>query len=349
MRPHGSPLELEHRRKLIVHRVLDDGYSVQDVCSFFDIDPSSVRRWLTTYKRHGDRGLESHPVSGRPLKLSRFQEKIVGRWIHEKPTVFGFRNELWSAGKLSLLIQQEFGVHFNADYLTEWLRQRHFTPQKPQRVPKERDPKAIAYWLKHDWPRIKRKAARKRAYLALIDESGLLMAPLLKRSWAPRGHPPTLLYKGGGRSEKVSIVAAISLNPRREKLGLFYKTLINDYFDNFYMAGFLEGMLRSVKSPLIVVWDGGRNHFGAPLRELKGEYPDRLIIEDLPPYAPIINPVEAIWSWLKYGKLSNFVPKDVWELDKRAVQELTSIQTDQKVLRNLFHQSELPLPRALVS
>src|SRR6185437_12750550 len=109
MRPHGSPLELEHRRKLIVHRVLDDGYSVQDVCSFFDIDPSSVRRWLTTYKRHGDRGLESHPVSGRPLKLSRFQEKIVGRWIHEKPTVFGFRNELWSAGKLSLLIQQEFG------------------------------------------------------------------------------------------------------------------------------------------------------------------------------------------------------------------------------------------------
>lgn len=164
---------------------------------------------MITYEHHGDQGLESHAASGRPPKLSRFQEKIISRWIHEKPIVFGFRNELWGAGKLSLLIQQEFGIHFNADYLTEWLRQRHYTPQKPQRVPKELDPKVIARWLKYDWPRIKRKAARKRAYLALIDESGLLMAPLLKRFWAPRGHPPTLLYKGGGRSEKVSIVAAI--------------------------------------------------------------------------------------------------------------------------------------------
>lgn len=108
-------------------------------------------------------------------------------------------------------------------------------------------------------------------------------------------------------------------------------------------------MLRSIKSPLIVVWDGGRNHFGAPLRELQEENHHKLIIEDLPPYAPIINPVEAIWSWLKYGKLSKFVHKYVWELDKRAVQELISIQRDQKVLRNLFHQSKLPLPRALIS
>lgn len=349
MRPFGSPEELEHRRKLIVHRVIDDGYSIRDVSDFFDIDPSSVRRWLRAYECHGEDGLLAHPVLGRPRKLSRFQEKIVARWINENPTAFGFRNELWTAPKIALLIKREFGVHFNPNYLAEWLRERHFTPQKPQRVPRERDPKAIAAWLEHDWPRIKQKASRKHAYLALIDESGLLMAPLLKRSWALRGHPPALRYKGSGQSEKVSVAAAICLTPQRDRLGLFYKTLINDYFDSFFMAGFLEGMLRSIRRPLVAVWDGGRNHTGDPLRELQQEFPQKLVIEKLPPYAPILNPVEALWSWLKYGRLSNFAPKDAWDLDRRSVYELDRISRDQAALRNLFHQSELPLPRALVS
>jgi hypothetical protein len=40
--------------------------------------------------------------------------------------------------------------------------------------------------------------------LLFLDESGLLMAPLLRRSWALRGHPPESPYKKG-RREKVSV------------------------------------------------------------------------------------------------------------------------------------------------
>jgi hypothetical protein len=32
-----------------------------------------------------------------------------------------------------------------------------------------------------------KKARRQHADIVLIDESGLLMAPLLRRTWAPRG------------------------------------------------------------------------------------------------------------------------------------------------------------------
>ena len=37
-----------------------------------------------------------------------------------------------------------------------------------------------------------KKARRQEASLALIDESGLLMAPLVRRTWAPRGQTPDL-------------------------------------------------------------------------------------------------------------------------------------------------------------
>jgi len=31
-----------------------------------------------------------------------------------------------------------------------------------------------------------------KAWLAFVDESGMMMSPLVRRSWAPRGHTPVI-------------------------------------------------------------------------------------------------------------------------------------------------------------
>jgi transposase len=161
MRPNGSPVELEHRRRLAVQRVLE-GYSTQEVADFLGVDPSSVRRWLAAFRRHGNEGLAPSPAPGRPPKLTPTQEKVVRRWLADSPTGHGFPTELWSGPRLALLIEQEFGVRFHPWYLSRWLRDRGFTPQKPQRVPRQRDPEAIARWLETDWPRIKKRPGGRR-------------------------------------------------------------------------------------------------------------------------------------------------------------------------------------------
>ena len=156
MRSPGSADELEYRRRLAVQRIAD-GYSTQEVADFLGVDPSTVRRWLSAFRARGDAGLAIRPVSGRPGKLSSTQEKIALRWLTESPMHHGFPTELWTASRLGQLIREEFGVGLNPRYLSTWLRERGFTPQKPERVPRERDPKAIAAWLDSDWPRIKKK------------------------------------------------------------------------------------------------------------------------------------------------------------------------------------------------
>jgi transposase len=100
-------------------------------------------------------------VQGRPRKLTTTQEKIVLRWLRDNPLEHGFATELWSAPRLAQLIQQEFGIHFNPRWLSAWLRDRGFTPQKPERVPRKRDPAEITEWLRTDWPRIKKKRGNK--------------------------------------------------------------------------------------------------------------------------------------------------------------------------------------------
>ena len=325
-----------------------EGYTTEEVAGFLGVNPSSVRRWVAAFRQHGVGALAARPVSGRPPKLSATQEKIVGRWLADDPTDHGFPTELWTAARLVLLIDEEFGVRFHPDYLTTWLRQRNYTPQLPRRVPRERDDREIARWLAQDWPRIKRKASRRGACLMLLDESGLLMAPLRRRSWALRGHPPEMREKAGHR-EKVSVVGALWLPPRRDRLTLAFQTLVNGYFSNVEVAEFLSGALQWLSGPLLVIWDGGSMHKGGPISELVAESKGRLDLERLPPHAPKLNPVEQVWTWLKYDRLCNFAPQDAHDLNEAVIRELDPIREDQQRLRNFFHASDLPLPRALLS
>ena len=158
MRPPGSPAEFERRRRLAVRR-LQAGYSVAQVAAFLEVDPSSVRRWRSAFVRQGQRALRARNGAGRPPKLSATQEKIIRRWLRAPANEHGFGTELWTGARLALLIAEEFGVGLNSTYLSVWLRARGLTPQKPARVPRERDPQAIARWLESDWPRIKKRPA----------------------------------------------------------------------------------------------------------------------------------------------------------------------------------------------
>src|SRR3954463_5980612 len=133
MRHQGSPAELEHRRQLAVQRVLE-GYSTEEVAAFLDVDPRSVRRWVGAYRRAGEQGLRSRFSPGRPPKLTLTQEKIVRRWLTDSPAEHGFDTELWTAPRLVRLIREEFDVQLYPRSFSAWLRQRGFTPQKPQRL-----------------------------------------------------------------------------------------------------------------------------------------------------------------------------------------------------------------------
>jgi len=346
MRTKGSPDELEHRRQLAVQRHLE-GYSADEIAEFLDISPRTVWRWLASFRGRGPEGLKARPVLGRPRKLAVTQEEIALRWLRGSPLEHGFATELWTAPRLAQLIEEEFGIRFNPRSLCGWLKDRGFTPQKPERVPRERDPAAIAAWLASDWPRIKRKARRQGARIALIDESGLMMAPPARRTWSLRGQTPSQAQRGGHR-KKVSVAATLWLSPLRDHPGLYFQTLADGYFDNWYVTAFLEAMLHDLSGRFVVVWDGGGMHKGDPIRELESRFADRLALEPLPPFAPMLNPVEFLWSWLKYSRLNSFAPRDPTELDGRVIAELTSIREDQRFLRNLFHASELPLPRTLL-
>jgi len=174
------------------------------------------------------------------------------------------------------------------------------------------------------------------------------MGPLLRRTWAKRGQTPILLQKGRHR-EKVSIAGALWWLPEAHRqLGLYYETLVNAYYNNARTATFLERLMRELPHRLLVVWDGGGMHKGDPIREIVERLAPRLSLHRLPPYAPKLNPLEWLWSWLKHSQLANYAPQNAAEANDRIHRELDTIVDDHELLRSMWRASDLTLPRALL-
>ena len=111
-------------------------------------------------------------------------------------------------------------------------------------------------------PAIQKKSPADHAHLVLIDETGLLLNPLVRRSWALRGKTPVIGGDGGHR-KKVSVIGAVSVSPAARRLGLYFATLPDGYFDAEAVVAFLRDLLRHLRGKVVVVWDGGGEPQGA--------------------------------------------------------------------------------------
>lgn len=74
-----------------------------------------------------------------------------------------------------------------------------------------------------------KKGVEDHAHIVLIDETGLFLNPLVRRSWAPQGQTPVLDAWGRHR-QKVSVIGAVSISPVARQLGFHFATDSGEHF-----------------------------------------------------------------------------------------------------------------------
>ncbi len=141
----------------------------------------------------------------------------------------------------------------------------------------------------------------------------------------------------------MSVIGAVSVSPIRGRVGLYFATRPDGYFTAAAVVGFLRDLLKQLRGHVVVVWDGGPHHKGPVVRAFLRRN-KRLRLERLPAYAPDLNPVEAVWAWLKYGVLANHVPDGLADLDAEVADRLIELKFDPGLLRVLWGRSDLPFP-----
>jgi transposase len=180
-----------------------------------------------------------------------------------------------------------------------------------------------------------------RAILVFLDESGLLMAPLVRRTWAPTGKTPCLFQRTRAH-EKVSVIAALCISPARETVRLYFRLHPDKNIRTVLVIDFLVNLMLHCRGSIILVWDRLQVHRSKKVQRFLGES-HRIRSFYLPPYAPELNPVEYVWGYLKRNPLANVAMSDSKALGRVARSRGRSLQKKDRLLRSFITHSPLPL------
>jgi transposase len=340
-RPFGTPDELERRRRRAVS-LLEQGERPTVIARFLGVHRSSVFRWQQR-AQWGSEALAAQPHPHRPPQLTDAQLGELEQLLLQGAQAHGWLNALWTTERVGDLIYRHFAVRYHHDHVGRFLRQRlDWTPQKPERRARERDTEAILKWQSEEFPRIARDAQQRNAHLVFLDESGFVLTPSVRRTWAPRGQTPIL--DAWDRRDRISAISSISVSPQRRRLNLHFQLLpdnTNVHADD--IVAYLRHLKAQVQGPLTVLWDGSRIHDRSLLvRAFLAQHPE-IRTERLPAYAPDLNPDELVWAWTKYGRLGNLAADHCDWLRDYLWTEMEYVKKHPELLASFIEGAGLPL------
>jgi transposase len=143
-----------------------------------------------------------------------------------------------------------------------------------------------------------KRALKEGRTIVFADQWGFYLLPAVVRTYAPIGQTP-VLHEQLSR-DHLSVMSAITLE------GKLYMVEQEKAFKGEDAVRFLKHLMRKIEGKLLVVWDGSPIHRGRAVKDLLASgASSRVQLEQLPDYAPELNPDEGIWKQLKYVELKN--------------------------------------------
>jgi transposase len=158
----------------------------------------------------------------------------------------------------------------------------------------------------------KKNARRQRATIVFLDESGFSERPTIRRTWAPRGCTPVLIHRQRCWGQ-LSAIGALAARPGDVEARTFL-CFKRGTVHSPDIVRFLRHLRRHIRGRVILLWDGLNAHRSAVTRDYLEANSSWLTALRLPSYSPELNPVEALWAWLKGTAIPNLCPDDLTQL-----------------------------------
>ena len=153
-----------------------------------------------------------------------------------------------------------------------------------------------------------KRALKEGRTIVFCDQSGFYLLPMVVRTYAPVGKTPILKEKL--TRDHLSAMSAITLD------GKLYMIEQERAFKGEDAVRFLKHLMRQIPGKLLIIWDGSPIHRGQAVKDFlaSGAARRRGQLEQLPGYAPDLNPDEGIWKHLKCVELKNLCCQSLSEL-----------------------------------
>ena len=180
------------------------------------------------------------------------------------------------------------------------------------------------------WPELQKQARLEQKTLVFVDESGFYLLPARVRTYAPRGHPPTL--RVFETRDHLSVMSAVTTEG-----WLFTLVRVDESLTGTESVRFLKHLRSQPDRKLLVVWDGSPIHRGEAVKAYLADGAAKQIhLERLPAYAPDLNPDEGVWNQLKNVELRNLCCLDLAHLHHQFDLAVTRLRRKPHLIQSFF-------------
>jgi transposase len=163
-----------------------------------------------------------------------------------------------------------------------------------------------------------------------IDEAGFYLLPAAVATYAPVGETP-VLHEWLTR-DHLSAISAVTPE------GALRMQVYEEAITGAHVVRFLQHLARRLPGGKFwLFWDGAPIHRSRTVQAyLAAAPPGRFRVEQLPGYAPELNPDEGVWDQLKEHELANVSCLDLRQLRAELRAATQRLQRQPEVVRGFF-------------
>jgi transposase len=157
MRQEKKQIEWKEGRRRRAWELSQQGWKQKDIAAALGVSKGAVSQWLKRAREEGVEALRRHLASGRQPKLSAEERAQLPGVLAQGAEAFGFRGQVWTSGRVAVVIKRLFGVRYHPAHCSRILRALKHSVQKPVQRATQRDEEAIGRWKAERWPALKKK------------------------------------------------------------------------------------------------------------------------------------------------------------------------------------------------
>ena len=160
----GAPKKADWReeRRKRAWKLKEAGWRQKDIAVALGVSEGAVSQWLKRGRAGGIEALNAHPPQGVKPRLSAEQKAQLPALLAKGAEAYGFRGDVWTASRVTVVIERAFGVRYHRDHVGRLLREAGWSRQQPIERATQRNEAAIKEWSEQRWPAIKKKPNRTR-------------------------------------------------------------------------------------------------------------------------------------------------------------------------------------------
>jgi transposase len=330
-----QPKAQEDLRRRVVAAIREGGMSQVEAVRTFHVSRSAIHNWLRVVESGGAAALKARPRGPKASsRLAGHQAATVVRIIEDRcPDQLHLPFALWTREAVGDLIAQRFGIKLSVWTVGRYLRKWGFTPQKPLRRAYERDPAAVARWLRESYPALRAQAKREKAEIHWGDEMGLRSDHQVGRSFSRRGRTPVVY--GTGQRFGCNMISTIT-NRGRLRFMVFKNRFTAEVF-----LKFLRRLIRQTGRKAFLILDSHPVHRSGRVKQFVADHSKRIRLEFLPGYSPEINPDEYLNQDVKSNAVGRRRPPTQEAMVAGVRSYLRATQKQPRIVESYFHHPDV--------